>query len=378
MQKVLVMPDSFKGTASSKEICSIIKERINFHFSSCEVVTITVADGGEGSVDCFLESCGGEKIDCNVTGPFFEKCTAFYGLIDGGKTAVIEMAACAGLPLAGDRKNPAITTTLGVGELILDATARGAEKIILGLGGSATNDCGCGMAAALGVKFFDEENRKFIPTGGTLLNVRKIDLSGISDKLGNVKIVAMCDVENPLYGNEGAAHIFARQKGADDNMITQLDKGLMHIAEIIKRDAGVDVSKVRGGGAAGGMGAGVYAFFGGELIKGIDVVLDTVNFDEKIKNTDMVFTGEGRFDNQSLMGKVIDGISERAKKANVPVIVIAGGAVDGECDFEKAGVSAVFSINRLPEDFEISKHKTKENLKNTVDNILRLIKSVVK
>ena len=235
-----------------------------------------------------------------VKGPYFEKLDAFYGILPDGRTAVIEMAACAGLPLVGERKNPLLTTTYGVGELILDAARRGCRKIIVGLGGSATNDAGCGMAAALGVRF-EGKGGSFIPTGGTLSDVKKITVN-LPPELCGVEIVAMCDIDNPLYGEKGAACIFAPQKGADAGAVRLLDEGLIHISKIIKRDLGVDVSAIPGGGAAGGMGAGMVAFLGSSLRPGIETVLDTVGFDRALQGADLVLTGEGRLDTQSLLG----------------------------------------------------------------------------
>ena len=205
MKKAVLIPDSFKGTMSSTEICNVMKERIDQHFPACEVVTIPVADGGEGSVDAFLTALGGEKVWLEVKNPYFEPMQAFYGLIDGGKTAVVEMAACAGLPLVEGRRDPSKTTTYGVGELILDAARRGVSKIVVGLGGSSTTDGGCGAAAAIGVKFTDAEGRAFVPVGGNLHEIAHIDLSGKSELLKGIEIVTMCDIDKPMYGPTGAA-----------------------------------------------------------------------------------------------------------------------------------------------------------------------------
>jgi glycerate kinase len=374
LNKAVLIPDSFKGTLSSIEICTIISDKIYKHFPHCHVVSIPVADGGEGSVDCFLSALGGEKIVETVSSPYFEDMESFYGLIDD--TAVIEMAACAGLPLVEDRKNPSLTTTYGVGQLIMSAAKKGCKKIIVGLGGSSTNDGGCGAAAAVGVKFYDKKGNEFIPVGKTLIDIDRIDLSHKAKELDNIEIITMCDIDNPMYGPTGAAYIFGPQKGADEKMILELDKGLKNLCDVIERETGKDLKDVPGSGAAGAMGAGMIAFFNSVLQMGIETVLDTVKFDEIIEDADMIFTGEGRIDSQSLRGKVVIGVGKRAKNKNIPVTVIAGGAANNIDDAYDMGVTSIFTINRLPEDFEISRHKSKENLEATIDNIIRLIKSV--
>lgn len=374
MKKFVLIPDSFKGTLSSSEICKIMSDGIKKRFDGAEIVSIPIADGGEGSVDCFLSATGGEKINVRVCGPYFEKTDSFYGIIEGGKTAVIETAAAAGLPMVENNKNPSLTTTFGVGEMILDAAKRGVKKIILGLGGSCTNDFGCGAAAACGIKFFDSDGNEFIPTGGTLCKVARVDFSDKSKALDGVETVAMCDIDNPPFGPNGAARIFAPQKGADEAMVSMLDCGVESLCGVINEQFGKDLSALTGGGAAGAMGAGMVAFFGSELKMGIDTVLDVVNFSKVIKDADIVFTGEGKIDSQSLRGKAVIGVARRAKEQNVPVISVVGGA---EGDITKAyeeGVSAVFTINRLPQDFSVSKKFSKENLAFAFDNILRALK----
>ena len=374
MNKVVLIPDSFKGTLTSIEICTIISDKMNKHFPHCHVVSIPVADGGEGSVDCFLSALGGEKIFETVSSPYFEDMESFYGLI--GDTAVIEMAACAGLPLVEDRKNPSLTTTYGVGQLIMSAAKKGCKKLIVGLGGSSTNDGGCGAAAAVGVKFYDKEGNEFIPVGKTLIDIDRIDLSHRAKELDNIEIITMCDIDNPMYGTKGAAYIFGPQKGADEKMVIVLDKGLKHLCDVIERETGRNLKDIPGSGAAGAMGAGMIAFFNSKLQMGIETVLDAVKFDDIIADADMIFTGEGKLDTQSLRGKVVIGVGKRAKNKNIPVTVIAGGAAANIDEAYDMGVTSIFTINRLPEDFEISRYKSNENLEATIDNILRLIKSV--
>ena len=325
MNKIVLIPDSFKGTLASGQICQIMAQKIHAYFPHCQVVAIPVADGGEGSVDCFLSALGGEKVSVTVKGPYFDDMPAFYGLIDHGHTAVIEMAACAGLPLVEDRKNPMLTTTYGVGQLILAAAEKGCKKIVVGLGGSRTNDAGTGAAAAIGIKFFNRNGEAFIPTGGTLKDIAKIDAREKAPVINDVEIVAMCDIDNPMYGQTGAAYIFAPQKGADREMVKALDEGLVAVSRIIARDLAICVASIPGGGAAGAMGAGMVAFFHADLQMGIETVLDAVKFDAIIADADMIFTGEGKLDAQSLRGKVVIGVAKRAKKQNVPVTVVVGG-----------------------------------------------------
>lgn len=374
--KFILIPDSFKGTLSSAQICGLMKQKIDVHFPGSTAVSIPVADGGEGSVDAFLEAVGGSKEYVTVKGPFFEDMQSYYGLIDGGETAVIEMASCAGLPLVEDRKDPRKTTTYGVGQLMLDAAKKGVKRIVVGLGGSSTNDAGCGAAAAAGVKFYDEKGESFIPTGGTTGKVARIDLSGRDKAFDGIEIVAMCDIDNPMYGPTGAAYIFGPQKGADEALCEELDQGIKHLSRAIAEAIGRDISETPGTGAAGAMGAGMIAFFGARLQMGIQTVLDTVKFDELIQDADFIFTGEGKLDSQSLRGKVVIGIAERAKRQQKNVIAIVGGADDAQIgEAYDMGVTAVFPINRLPQDFSVSRHHSEENLSYTVDNILRLIKA---
>lgn len=371
--KIVLIPDSFKGTLSSVEVCRVLRGCVERRLPGCEVRAIPVADGGEGSVDAFLAALGGEKVHARVAGPFFEPVESFYGLTDGGKTAIVEMAACAGLPLAGERRDPVLTTTYGVGELIALAVEGGARKIILGLGGSATNDAGCGAAAALGVRFFDRTGTPFVPTGGTLGEVERIDVSAARERLRGVEITAMCDIDNPMYGENGAAYVFAPQKGAGPEQVRALDAGLRRLAGVMRRELGMDFAELPGAGAAGAMGAGVTAFLGASLQSGIESVLNAVDFDRAAADADLIFTGEGRLDSQSMRGKVVIGVARRAKRLGKRVIAIVGGA-EGELEAAYAeGVTAVFTTNRLPEPLSRSAPRAAENLAFTMDNILRLL-----
>lgn len=369
-KKFILIPDSFKGTLSSARICELISDKINKIFNESEIVSLPVADGGEGTVDCFLAATDGEKVFTRASDPFGEQINAYYARF--GDTAVIETAATAGLPLVENRKNPLKASTYGLGEQISHAVSFGAKKIIIGLGGSCTNDFGCGAACALGARFYDKDGRSFVPTGETLINIEKIELGGVKTK--GVFITAMCDVDNPPFGENGAARVFAPQKGADEAAVKLLDAGVKHVCEVIKRDFGADYSELKGGGAAGALGAGARFFLGAELKSGISTVLDTLGFDEKIKGADYIFTGEGKIDGQSLRGKVVAGVAERAEKAGVPVIAIVGGADGDMTELYAAGVTAVFPINRLPQDFSVSRRYSEENLSRTAEDVLRLLK----
>ncbi|NJE28410.1 glycerate kinase [Megamonas funiformis] len=374
MQNFILVPDSFKGTLSAIEVCNIMKSSIKNLYKDANIISVPVADGGEGTVDAFLYALGGEKKSVWVSDAFNEqKILAHYAMLKDD-IAVIEMAACAGLPLVKNRLEPDKTTTFGVGELIIDAINSGAKKIILGLGGSATNDGGCGMAAALGVKFKDEQNQEFIPTGGTLSQIYKIDMNNIYSKIKDVEFISMCDVDNPLCGKLGASAVFAPQKGADEDMVKLLDEGLAHLAKIIKRDLHIEVKDIKGAGAAGGLGAGSIAFLQSKLTKGIDVILDTIKFDELVSKADIVFTGEGKFDSQSLHGKVVMGVANRSQKYKTSVIVVTGAIGENIQEAYNKGITAIFSINKEPMEFSKSALKSKENMILTMENILRLLK----
>lgn len=367
---IIIAPDSFKGTLSSLEVCNITKKAFLKANPNLNIKTIPIADGGEGSVDAFLHSVGGEKISLSTKGANFEKIQSFYAILKN-KTAVIEMAASAGFSIA-KVKNPKLTTTYGVGELIKNAIKKGSKDIIVALGGSSTNDAGCGAACALGAKFYDLNNKEFIPTGGSLKDIKNIDLSQIKANLQGINITTMCDINNPMYGKNGAAFIFAPQKGANENDVLELDFGLTHLANLAKDKFDIDLQNIKGAGAAGAMGAGMVLFFNSKLKMGIDVVLESVKFDDLLKNANLVISAEGNLDAQSLSGKVIVGIAKHTKKANVKLIAIVGGYDEIDKIYE-LGVNSVFSINTKPENFEIAKYKSKENLRKTAYNLARAL-----
>ncbi|MGI6084848.1 MAG: glycerate kinase [Acetivibrionales bacterium] len=374
MKKCIIAPDSFKGSMSAIEICEIAQETIVKFFPDCEVKTIPVADGGEGTVDSFLHATGGEKVEITVNNLFMEPVKTYYARI--GDMAVIEMASAAGLPMAEGRENPAITTTYGVGEQIRHAIKNGAKEILLGLGGSGTNDGGCGCAAAMGVIFKDEDGKEFVPTGSTLSRIATFDISGAMSLLEGCKLTAMCDIDNPMHGPKGAAYIFGPQKGADEKMVLELDKQLVYLDNKIQEVLGISMTNYPGAGAAGAFGAGTVAFLGAELKPGIQAVLDTVNFDELLTGADFVFTGEGKLDSQSLRGKVVIGIAQRARVKNVPVIAVVGDVSDDGYEAYNMGISAIFSINRLAIPFSEAKLRSKKDYKATFEDIVRLIKAV--
>lgn len=358
MPRFLIAPDSFKGTLSSAEVCDIIGEAIMHIIPKAKITKLPVADGGEGLSYSLFNTVGGEWVEAVVPGVFGLPMTAGYAMLSNG-SAAIDMAACAGLPLAGDNKNPAETTTRGVGALMQDAVSRGAENIILGLGGSATNDCGMGMAAALGYRFMDDFGRELDPVGSSMTSVAKI----LKPRTPvDIEVIAACDVDNLLFGEQGAAYIFGPQKGAGDAMIKELDDGLRHIASLIERDLGVNVSDLPGAGAAGGMGAGVVAFLGGSLRSGIDLVLDAADFDVLLYDTDYVITGEGRMDAQSTRGKVPVGVARRAAKKNKPVIAINGSLSDGADEMLAFGVTAIYAATLEAKSMEEIKHTCREDL----------------
>ena len=373
MKKCIVISDSFKGTLSSLEICRIARESIPRFFPDCQVITAPVADGGEGLVECFEAAIGAQPVTVSVTGPLGKPVRATYARKD--KTAIVEMAAAAGLPMMGRNGDPARTTTYGVGELIRHAIENGCTEILLGLGGSATNDGGCGCAAALGTGFYDIHGNRFIPTGATLEQIETIRVPDGWTLPEDVRITVMCDVTNPLYGPTGAAYVFAPQKGADAEKVKSLDAGLRHFGDVIRSQYGLDVSAMPGAGAAGGMGAGCVALLGAELRRGIEVVLDVVGFDALLADADLVITGEGRIDAQSTHGKVVGGVARRAHARGVPVFAIVGDVGDDAYGAYDVGVSAIFSINRLAVPRDEAKARSHIDYTHTLDDLLRCIRA---
>lgn len=368
LKKCIVLSDSFKGTLSSREICRIAKGVLAELAPSCRCIALPAADGGEGSVECFLACCGGESVSLEVTGPFAgERVRARYGLLRDG-SAVIECASSAGLPLVRDRRDPCRTTTYGVGEQIAHAARHGAKRIILALGGSATHDGGCGAAAALGVRFLDENGQTFVPTGGTLHRIRRIVPAACP-----LPVTAMCDIDHPLLGANGAARVFAPQKGADEETVEVLERGTERLAQAWRDTYGKNFATLRGAGAAGGFGAGAAAFFGAELQGGTETVLHQIRFDELLRGCDLVITGEGRLDRQSLHGKLLSGVAAHAKAQGVPVVAIVGSVGEESRAVYDAGISAVFAINRRAQELRRSRRYSAANYRRTLADVLRLI-----
>ena len=371
MKKCVVVSDSFKGTVSSREICAIAQRVIPRHFPACEVVCIPVADGGEGTVDCFIQAMGAQRVEVTVTNALGEKSAAAYARLD--ELAIIEMAAAAGLPQVGARRCPGTATTYGVGELIAHAVGSGCKRILLGHGGSATNNGGCGCAAALGVGLLDADGQSFIPVGDTLGRIGRIDTAKAEELLHGVELTIMCDVTNPLYGPTGAAYVFAPQKGADAEKVKRLDAGLRHFGDVIRSQLGIDVSAMPGAGAAGGMGAGCVALLGGIIQSGIDAVLDVTGFDRQLEGADLVITGEGRIDSQSADGKVISGVARRTRTKGIPLIAIAGGIADSAGAVYDIGVSAMFSTDRAALPVDMLGARSPGDYEATLSDIMRLI-----
>ena len=373
MSKYILIPDSFKGSLSSGEICGILGREIRTLEPEAEICSIPVADGGEGTVDAFLAALGGEKIPVSCRDPYGRAITACYGLLPDGGTAVVEMAAAAGLPLVGDDRRVADATTYGVGQLMAHALERGAKRIVLGLGGSATNDGGCGAAAALGAEFLDVKGQAFVPTGGTLTQIAHIRMKGLRETLAGAEVTVMCDIDNPLCGPAGAAAVFGPQKGADAAMVARMDAGLRHLAETLEKDVGMEVLTLAGGGSAGGFGAGAAAFFGGQLRMGIDVVLDLTDFDRKCRGASLVITGEGHLDSQSLRGKTVVGVARRARALGVPAAALVGGCETALDAVYAEGVSGVFPIHPALCTWPQAAARTEEDLRFTMGNLLRFM-----
>ncbi|MBP3518894.1 MAG: glycerate kinase [Parabacteroides sp.] len=352
MNKVVIAIDSLKGCLTSEEAGIAAVKGIKAVFPDCETLLFPVADGGEGMLDLLISATQGQYRTLPVHGPLMEPIQGRYGISGDGQTALIEMAAVSGLPLVPEEKrNPMLTTTYGTGELIRDALERGCRRFIVGIGGSATNDAGLGMLQALGFRFLDKRGNR-LGTGGQILSqVAAIDTSAAHPALREAHFTVACDVHNPFCGPDGAAYVFAPQKGADSGMVQALDEGMQALSQIIISTTDKDISGIPGAGAAGGMGGGFLAFLDAELKPGIRLMLDALDFGRKIKGADLIFTGEGRADRQTAMGKVPSGILEEARKQHIPVIVLAGSIADTEL-MNRAGFQGVFSITPGPVSLE--------------------------
>ena len=363
--KIIIATDSFKGTISASEATEIIADALSEKLPTSKIIKMPIADGGEGSTDCFVDALGGGYVVTTVKNCFFEDVQVKIGIVDAGETAIVEMAQAAGLHFAEGRKNPLLTTTYGVGQMISVAVGLGVKRILLCLGGSATNDLGCGAAAALGVRFLDASGEETLPLGGTLDEVESIDTSCVPDNLREVEFICLCDVKSTLTGESGAARMFAPQKGASPKAVELLEANAVHMQDIISRDLGIDLSTLEGGGAAGGFGAGAVAFLGATIRGGIEEILSRIGFENALEDADAVITGEGRADEQSSKGKAVNGVITVAKRHEVPVVVVAGSA--GNTD--ALGADAVFSTVTDFCTFEDVRDDAKDNLRRTARSI---------
>ncbi len=374
--KVVVAPDSFKGNLTAVEVADWIEKGIHSADRSIEVKKIPVADGGEGTVQAMVTASGGNIVRTHVKGPLMEDTDSFFGILSDGKTAVIEMAAASGLAMVPeDRRNPMETTTYGVGQLIKRVLDSECSNIVIGIGGSATNDGGMGMAQALGACFYDDKGRK-LGTGGKMTTmVKSIDVSGLDGRLEDVKITVACDVKNPLFGKNGASCVYGPQKGATPEMVEILDGGLRNLSSVVESDLGINVSDMPGSGAAGGLGAGLIAFAGAVLKPGIDIVLETSRAEEDIITSDLVITGEGKTDSQTVYGKVPAGIAALASKHNVPVVCLSGGLGDDYEEIYNCGIDAAFSNVTDAMTLDEAMRRSGELLAKTARSIIQLVLS---
>ena len=367
MNTILLAFDSFKGSLTSREVADAFKEGVRSVAPDCIIHKVCLADGGEGTAEALVSTLGGEWVEVEVFDPLMRPIRARYGVVDDGDTAIIEMAEASGLTLlAEEERNPLKTSTYGTGQLIADALKRGCRKILVGIGGSATNDAGTGMLSALGFRFFDAEGHLLDGCGESLERVATIDSSLILPELKSVDMRVACDVTNPFCGPQGAAYVFAPQKGADLQMVERLDKGMWHFAEIIKQYNKVDVTDLPGAGAAGGLGGAFSALLGTQLCQGVELVIDALHFEELLKGCDLVVTGEGRIDRQTLMGKAPMGVLKAATRRGIPVIAI-GGSVERCPELEHSGFSSILSINEegLPLHLAMRPEVAKENIRWT-------------
>ncbi|MEW4264185.1 glycerate kinase [Priestia megaterium] len=377
--KIVIAPDSFKESLTALHVCEAVEKGIKAHFPNAEISKVPMADGGEGTVQSLVDATDGEVIQARVTGPLGKEVEAFYGILGDGKTAVIEMAAASGLHhVPVDKRNPLITTTRGTGELILKALDHKVKHIIIGIGGSATNDGGAGMAKALGAKLLDAKGAEIKEGGGSLDQLTSIDLTNLDSRLAEVKVEVACDVGNPLTGETGASAVFGPQKGATPNMVKQLDRNLAHYAAIVGKEMGIHIQSVPGAGAAGGLGGGLLAFLSAELKPGVDIVIEATQLESYIKDADLVITGEGKIDGQTIYGKTPIGVAKTAKKHSVPVVAIAGSIGVGSEAVYEHGINALFSI--VPGIVSLSEalEKASENVERTAGSLASIMRLTMK
>ncbi|WP_137663245.1 glycerate kinase family protein [Enterococcus hulanensis] len=376
MKKTFVLaPDSFKESMSAKRACEAMERGIRKVLPDAKVVQVPMADGGEGTVDALVDGSGGTSVEVTVSGPIpTEKVRTYFGLLADRQTAVIEMAKANGIELLSEEKrNPLITSTYGTGQMIKAALDQGVKKIIIGIGGSVTNDGGAGMAQALGVRLLDKENNDLAAGGGALSRLAKIDMTTIDARLADTEVVIASDVTNPLTGPNGASVIFGPQKGATLEMVEELDKNLAHYAEIIKKDLAIDIAKQAGAGAAGGLGAGLLVFAGASMHSGVDLVIELTHLEEEIAHADYVFTGEGGMDFQTKFGKAPYGVAKLAKKYNKPVFACAGYIGEQVEVLYDEGMTAIFGILDKAGSLDAALKSGEANLERTVENIVRVL-----
>lgn len=371
---IILAPDSFKESMTAKEACIAMEKGIKKANSKITCIHVPMADGGEGTMQSLVDATGGMKYSVNVVGPLGNEVEAEYGILGDGETGILEMASASGIQLVHvDKRNPLVTTTYGTGQLIKACLDRNIKRLLIGIGGSATNDGGAGAVQALGGKLLDREGREIGFGGGELGKLASIDLANFDSRLKNIKIEVACDVTNPLCGLKGASNVFGPQKGAAPQMIEILDKNLRHYADIIKEQFGKEVIDVPGAGAAGGMGAGLMAFLDGTLKNGIEMVVEYSKLEEKIKSADMVWTGEGSIDFQTQYGKTPLGVARVAKKYDKPVIALAGKVGSNIEALYDMGIDSIFCIMRGVATLEEALKDGKENIENTSENIIRLL-----
>ena len=373
---IVVAPDSFKECLSSKKVARAISKGILEVMPNAEVFEIPISDGGEGLLEAILYNVEGRLVSLNVMNPLLKPIVATYGILKDNKTAIIEMAKASGLELISEQeKNPLVTTTYGTGQLIKDALDKGCTNIIIGIGGSATNDGGTGLVKALGGKFLNSNGEELKEGGGYLNRLAHIDITNLDKRIADCEILVACDVLNPLTGNNGASWVYGKQKGGSKKDLEFLDANLTHYANIIKNDLGIAIAAIPGSGAAGGTGAALVAFLNGKLVNGIGLILDTIGIEDYIKNADLVITGEGKIDEQTLYGKTIAGIAKMAKRNHVPVIVLTGKIGDRIEGLYEIGVSAIFAIANQPMSLSTAIKDTPKLLQECTSNIIRTIKS---
>jgi len=376
--KVVVAADSFKGCLTSAELADAVETGVRRVYPKSEIVKVPVADGGEGTVQALVDGTGGIYRTVRVKGPLENSVTALYGITGDGRTAVIEMASASGLPLVPDsERNPMMTTSYGTGDLIKDALKQGCRDFIIGIGGSATNDCGMGMLQALGMRFLDSEGVELRGCGSSLSQTVSIDDSGLMPELNEACFIIACDVDNPLYGPEGAAHVYSRQKGADEQMVLDLDRGLKHFNGVVWEKYGFDMNNLAGAGAAGGLGGAFAAFLRGKLEPGIDIILKQTSLESKMEGADFVITGEGKIDFQSVMGKTPTGVSKAAAAQNIPVIAMAGAISDDAGIVHDHGIDALFSIVNYPISLNeaMDPSRARSFVEKNIEEVFRLIRT---